>query len=224
MKKAIILILAMVIVLSSCSANTIQKSDDKASPAETESAVFDNSDTTSTINSDKTEEIETDNGGGEIIKRKYRQCYYDITYQLSLLVDKDELNEWKEDVFSKSPDETNEMIVKLFVQRFNISKEDFERASLELAKAFYDPDSPGVMMNPKDYVNQEMYEIYNADIIYTFDDEIINNYYLSGDYPFTYESEYEEAVAKGEYTSQTEKWIDIEEMEAEIIAKYGDAA
>ncbi len=166
---------------------------------------------------------ESDVGGGEIVQEKYRQCYYRITYQLSLLVDKDKLLSWKEKVFSEDPDDTNEMIVKRFVLDFNISREDFEKANLELAKVLYDPDSPPLSMNPKDYINQEMFEIYNADIIYTFDDDIINEYYLSGDYPFVYESDFEQAVANGEYTPLTKDWIDIEQMEAEIIAKYGEA-
>lgn len=165
----------------------------------------------------------TDIGGGEIVQEKYRQCYYNITYQLSLLVDKDELRSWEKEVLSKDPNDINEMVVKLFVQHFNISKEDFEKANLELAKVLYDPNSPPPSMNPKDYINQEMFEIYNADIIYTFNDDIINEYYLSGDYPFVYESDYEEALLNGEYTSRTTDWIDIEQMEAEIIAKYGEA-
>ena len=166
---------------------------------------------------------ESDVGGGEIVQQKYRQCYYNISYQLSLLVDENELRTWEEETYAKDPNETNEMVVKLFVQHFNISKEDFEKANLESAKVIYDPNSPLPSMNPKDYINQEMFEIYNADIIYTFDDDIINEYYLSGDYTFVYESDFEEAVASGEYTPKTEKWIDIEEMEAEIIAKYGEA-
>jgi hypothetical protein len=35
--------------------------------------------------------------------------------------------------------------------------------------------------------------------------------------------EFEQAVERGEYTSQTEEWVDVEAMEAEIIAKYGEA-
>lgn len=76
-------------------------------------------------------------------------------------------------------------------------------------------------MNPQDFANQEIYEVYNGDIIYTFDDEIINNYYLSHDYPFCYASEYEEAVANGTYETRTTDWIDVDQMEAEINAKYG---
>ena len=78
-------------------------------------------------------------------------------------------------------------------------------------------------MRPLDYENQQTYEIYNADIIYTFDDEIINEYYLTPDYPYCADFEYESAVKRGEYTSQTEEWVDVEALEAEIIAKYGEA-
>ena len=60
-------------------------------------------------------------------------------------------------------------------------------------------------------------------MIFTFDDNLIREYYLSPDYPYIFDFEYEEAVANGKYTSKTEKWIDIEQMEAEIIAKYGEA-
>lgn len=169
-----------------------------------------------------TENFQTDVGGGEIVQEKYRQCYYNISYQLSLLVDEDEFRAWQKEVCDKDRNDVTEMFAKSFVQHFDISREDFDKANLELAKGLYDPDSPGVSMNPKDYANQEMYEIYNSDIIYSFDDEKINNYYLSGEYPYTYESEFEEAVANGEYTSQTEEWVDVEQMEAEIIAKYGE--
>lgn len=185
-------------------------------------AAIDSSETKNETTTDK-ETTEYDIGGGEITQRKYRQCYYHITYQLSLLVNKDDLREWEKEIYSQNPDETNEMIVKLFVQHFNISREDFDKANFELAKVLYDPNSPSPSMNPKDYINQEMFELYNADIIYTFDDEIINEYYLSGEYPFVYESDYEQAVASGEYTPRTEEWVDIEKMEAEIIAKYGEA-
>ena len=78
-------------------------------------------------------------------------------------------------------------------------------------------------MNPQDFANQETDEVYNADIIYTFDDELINNYYLSHEYPFVYISDYENAVSDGTYQTRTTDWIDIEQMEAEIIEKYGEA-
>ena len=161
-------------------------------------------------------------GGGEIVQEKYRQCYYRISYQFAQLVDSQELKEWKEKVFSEDPSEINEMIMKRFIHDFDISREQFDKANLELAKFLYDQNSPLPSMNPKDYINQEMFELYNADIIYTFDDQIINEYYLSGEYPFVYESDYEEAVANGTYQTRTTDWVNIEQMEAEIIAKYGE--
>ena len=60
-------------------------------------------------------------------------------------------------------------------------------------------------------------------VFYTFDDEIINNYYLSPDYLFSMQIEYQNAVADGTYQTRTTDWVDIEQMEADIIAKYGEA-
>ena len=105
---------------------------------------------------------------------------------------------------------------------FDISKEDFEKINLQMAKDFVEwGEKP--TLRPMDFENQQTYEIYNADIIYSFDDEIINEYYLTPEYPYCAEFEYEAAIESGEYTSQTEEWVDVEAMEAEIIAKYGEA-
>lgn len=161
-------------------------------------------------------------GGESISTRKYRVNYYDVPYQFVLIVGEDTYWEWDELYNGENPDETNVMVMKRFVEHFNISRESFDKANLEWAKVILNKMGSQPTMNPKDFANQETDEVYNADIIYTFNDEIINEYYLSGDYPYIYESEYEEAVANSEYTSQTEDWIDVEQMEAEIIAKYGE--
>lgn len=142
-------------------------------------------------------------GGGKVTQSKYRQRYYNISYQFSLLVDATELRAWEEEIYLKSPDDTNEMVMKLFVQDFNISREDFDKANAELAKWVSETLGEVAVMNPKDYVNQEMFEVYNGDIIYTFDDEIINEYYLSGDYPYTYEDDYVNDVLNGTYKTRT---------------------
>ena len=215
MKKILIYLFVFIVCFCSCG-----KDVEKENTSTTEVVI-------SSSNIDMTNQITgehdiKDVGGGEIKQEKYRQCYYNISYQLSLLVEEDELKKWEKETYEKDPNETNEMVVKLFVQHFNISREDFDKANLELAKFLYDQNSPLPSMNPKDYINQEMFELYNADIIYTFDDQIINEYYLSGEYPFVYESDYENAVADGTYETRTTDWIDIEQMEAEIIAKYGE--
>ena len=128
--------------------------------------------------------------------------------------------EWKNDVLTQSENDTNIMRMVRFIKDFNISKEVFEKTNLQMAKDFVEwGEKP--TLRPMDYENQQTYEIYNADIIYTFDNEIINEYYLTPDYPYCADFEYEAAVERGEYKSQTEEWVDVDQMEAEINAKYG---
>lgn len=171
----------------------------------------------SITNNTTKEQTSFDNGGGYIESGKYRQCYYDVPYDFVLLVGEKEFDKWYDEIYEFNPDKSQ---IVAFVQYFNISKEIFEKTNLQMAKSFAEFNPT---MKPLDYENQQTYEIYNADIIYTFDDEIINEYYLTPDYPYCADFEYEAAVKRGEYTSQTEDWIDIEQMEAEIIAKYGEA-
>ena len=100
------------------------------------------------------------------------------------------------------------MTMVLFIQHFNISREDFDRTNLSLAKDFVEMEEKSTM-KPQDYENQQPYEIYNSDIIYTFDDEIINEYYLTPDYPFCSDDEYEYALKNGTYETHTTDWIDV---------------
>ena len=91
-----------------------------------------------------------DVGGGYIESKKYRQRYYTIPYNFTLLVDKNEYAEWREYAYSLDPDETNKMTMVLFIQRFNISREDFDRRNLSLAKDFVEmEDKP--TMKQQDY-------------------------------------------------------------------------
>ena len=165
----------------------------------------------------KENETKNDNGGGYIESGKYRQRYNSVPYDFVMLVGEEEFDRWYDEIYEFNPDKSQ---IVSFVQYFNISKEDFEKTNLQMAKSFAEFNPT---MRPLDYENQQTYEIYNADIIYTFDDEIINEYYLTPDYPYCADFEYEAAVKRGEYTSQTEEWVDVEQMEAEIIAKYGEA-
>ncbi|MGN0543528.1 MAG: hypothetical protein ACI4JG_08780 [Acutalibacteraceae bacterium] len=172
------------------------------------------------ISANVSEKNKNDVGGGYIESKKYRQRYYTIPYDFALLVDQDELSEWEAEIYKTDPDETNKMTMVLFIQHFNISREDFDRTNLALAKSFAEwGDKP--TMKPQDYENQQPFEIYNSDIIYTFDDEIINEYYLTPDYPFCSDDEYEYALKNGTYETRTTDWVDVEQMEAEINAKYG---
>ncbi len=161
-------------------------------------------------------------GGGTFASTKYRSIYCCIPRPFANLVDFYEFEEWYDIVIENDPNKTEIMPMKLFVQEFNISREDFDRANLEWSKIIINGFHGIPMMNPQDFLNQETDEVYNADIIYTFDDEIINNYYLSHEYPFVYVTDYENAVADGTYQTRTTDWVDVEQMEAEIIAKYGE--
>lgn len=184
------------------------------------------SNTSNTSKSTQTTEItkklqDTDAGGAFLTTRKYRVRYYSVPYQFKLLVSEDAYQDF-ENQTEKTTDELNEMKIKRFVQYFNISREDFDKTNLEFAKVLKGDFDINLMMNPKDYADQEIEEIFNADIIYTFDDEIINEYYLSPNYMFGIQIEYLEALENGTYQTQTTDWVDIEQMEAEIIAKYGE--
>ena len=168
----------------------------------------------------KSQDVDNNQGGAIIEARKYRIRYYSIPGPFADLVGRDICREW-ELKYTYNVGLPENMLMVNFVKEFKISKENFEKANLQFAKAL--GKNHKLMMNPLDYTNQEIYEIFNADIIYTFDDELINEYYLSHDYPYLYEQEYEEAVADGTYQTRTTDWVDINQMEAEIIAKYGEA-
>ena len=216
---AIITILLISFALSSC--QKTKEPVDTTNSTKTEDVISSNSEIANSSGTTKTPPTKNGEGGGEILQEKYRQCYYRISEPFALLVDKTELEEWEDRVYEEDPNETNEMVMKRFVQDLDISREDFDKANYKLAKIIFEGMEEAPMMNPKDYANQEMFELYNGDIIYTFDDEIINEYYLSGEYPFCMEHEYEEALAEGTYQTQTTDWVDVAQMEADIIAKYG---
>ena len=212
MKRIIaIFLLISLLCFSACTQNQTPQNTTETSEA------------TTSVTANETLPTEKDAGGGSLTTRKYRVRYYSIPYQFVLLVGEESYREWRNKLGSQSPDDTNEMVMKKFVQHFNISREDFEKANLEFAKVLAEGIINFPLMNPKDYADQEVDEIFNPDIIYTFDDEIINNYYLSPEYPFGMWIEYNDALEAGVYETRTTDWVDIDQMEAEIIAKYGEA-
>lgn len=148
-------------------------------------------------------------GDGVIEVKYYRHRYYSIAAPFIYLVGREEYREWKET--QPDPDETNVMLMVNFIRDFNISREDFDKANLEYAWRIKYLLNGTPVMNPKDFANQEDEEVYNADIIYTFDNELINEYYLTPDYPYLFEDEYEEAVANGTYQTQTTDFVEVPE-------------
>lgn len=105
----------------------------------------------------------------------YRDIYYWEPTFLFDLVDRDACRAWYEECVKPNiinNTEPQEMYTVSFIKYFKISKEDFEKAS-EARKLRFEQfrDVNG------DDISDEAHEIHNVDIIYTFDNEIINNYY-----------------------------------------------
>ena len=101
--------------------------------------------------------------------RHYRLVYYDLGSPFWDAVPDDKLNSWLAEVDEKSKvKEPTEMLLKAFVQKFKIPKSEFEKDC-----ETYKQNELGAGLD----VTQEEYEVPNADIIYTFDDKIISEYY-----------------------------------------------
>lgn len=228
MKKIIALILTAVFcfIIAACNNETIfeKQTTTKGTVVTAENIVA--SDITESKEGSPVEtktQQNVDQGGGELLPRKYRNNYYQIPTFFAKIVDDAVYSEWEKEYYANNyPDNTNVMVMVDFIKEFNVSKEEFERANLEYAKFMTELYSH-ICLDPQDYADQEMQEIYNADIIYTFDNEIINEYYLGIDYPFLNEYQYVEALEAGTYETRTTQFITVEQMEADIIAKYGEA-
>ena len=172
-------------------------------------------------------------GGGDYIDpytTKYRSIYYSggssglNTFFANLVTD-EEYFEWMEQYYAKQPPndglfEVGEEIVEPtrmkivdFVMYFDIPRDVFEEANNTWCHSRMIKWGDVPVMNPKDYKEQEEFEVYNVDIIYTFDDEIINAYYERGEYPFDTEEEYLEAIENDGYITQTEEFIMLEGFE-----------
>lgn len=224
MKKVIYWVLSIIIcfsavcLISACDKETKENITITNSSLTTKSNLIS---TTNKVSNQPTANKESDIGGGVMKVYKYRDMFYGVPVSFVNLVGKETFFEWHDTIDATSTAET--MVMSQFIQHFGITREQFDKANLEWAKGIRDNLYGIPCINPKDYANQMTDEVFNGDIIFTFDDELIREYYLSPDYPYIYDFEFEEAVANGEYTSQTEVWVDIEQMEAEIIAKYGEA-
>lgn len=219
MKKYIVCFLAIIFcfLAISCSNNKISNNENTVDSS-TQNSDADTTDISvqDVLNEtdDKGTAVSEENGGecGELLPRKYRNNYYQIPLSFAQLIDSDTYSKWEKEYYANNyADNTNVMVMVAFVKEFDISKEDFERANLEYAK-FIDEVYSHICLDPQDYADQEMQEIYNTEIIYTFDNDIINEYYLGIDYPFLNEYQYYEAIANGTYETRTTEFIDLAQM------------
>jgi len=103
-------------------------------------------------------------------ERQYRYIYYQLESTYYLLADWHEANEFLGEYEKENPFETeiSEMILVTFIKHFQIPREDFEKA---VAYQWDYQKRYGVDMT------SERFELPNPDIIYTFDNDIINEYY-----------------------------------------------
>lgn len=105
-------------------------------------------------------------------ERKYRLAYYRIWGYFTECLTEEETTDYMQwvDEYNKSTNygETQEeMLLVTYIKRYNISRAEFD-AAVEKMQA---------EMPPEDGVIYEESEVPNGDIIYTFDNEVINRYY-----------------------------------------------
>ncbi len=199
MLKKIILLSLFILVISiftACNFQPNNESDytEKFNRNTTENKIVNitESDTTvplDTTAKDMTVAVDRDSGGidedekGVFSSYKYRCVYYSISYPFVQLVGEDRYYDWWYSEYDVIPqNERNEMAMVAFVKAFNISREQFDKANAKHIQTDLE-SGRDIIENPSEYEPgydraKEVFEVYNADIIYTFDNEIINSYYL----------------------------------------------
>jgi hypothetical protein len=99
----------------------------------------------------------------------YRYVYYCIDGFYGLLApSNDAVNEFMQPFYDNNDVEDNVMLLAEFVKHFNIPREKFDEATQRLIAAIQELGED---------MTDERYEVPNGDIIYTFDNDIINEYY-----------------------------------------------
>lgn len=101
-----------------------------------------------------------------------RPIYKIIPSVFSDLVDKAEFDEW----YSSATTE-NGMLMMQFVIHFGIEKADFEKANADYALELEKIYGESASVNPEE--GKEHLEIFNSDIIYSFNREVIDGYYFA---------------------------------------------
>lgn len=103
----------------------------------------------------------------------FRRIYSVIPQTFIKLVDYSEFIEWSETAVSD-----NGMAIVQFVEHFGISKEAFEESNRQYAKhinSFYGT----LPLYRTPFEEHEAYEIFNTELIYSFDRESIDEYYTA---------------------------------------------
>ena len=110
-------------------------------------------------------------GEGTIELGAYRPIYYNMSASFANLVGRHAYFEWELDRVENHYEEyQNECIAVSLIKKFGVSKEDFIKANEEKRQFVKDNgDSPE---------DSSLYELYPVDLIYTFDNTKINEFFL----------------------------------------------
>ncbi len=100
----------------------------------------------------------------------FRPAYYAIPSAFSSLVNGEEFGIWRNSVSAE-----NGMLIAQFVEYFKISKEDFEKANSVYAAELEALYGEAPTVSPER--GSEHLEIFNSDIVYSFDRTVIDGYY-----------------------------------------------
>ncbi len=101
----------------------------------------------------------------------FRSIYSVVPSQFAWLVDAEEYRKWEKTVKA-----SDGMAIVQFVEHFKITKEAFDSANQAYA-AYIDSIIGGALSGKPENSGDEKREIFNADIIYSFDREKIDEYY-----------------------------------------------
>lgn len=103
----------------------------------------------------------------------YREIYSVIPSQFAWLVDSVEYKKWE-----KTVNASGGMAMLQFVEYFGITREEFESAN-EAYEAYINSTGEIAIGRKPENKAEEKSEIFNAEIIFSFDKEKINEYYLA---------------------------------------------
>jgi hypothetical protein len=116
-------------------------------------------------------EPEEDMNNDDIELGIYRPTYYSMFFTFADLVGSEAYIKWALDMVDNNYEEyLNECIAVSFIKKFNISKEDFARANEAKRQSLAERGDL-----PED---SSLYELYPVDLIYTFDNKRINEFFL----------------------------------------------
>ena len=103
----------------------------------------------------------------------YRKIYSVIPSQFVWLVSYEEYENWSKTVVA-----SDGMAMLQFIRYFDITRENFESAN-GAYEAYLNTACGGAIKEKPRNESEEIREIFNVDIIYSFDDDTVNEYYLA---------------------------------------------